>query len=344
MTHPYAAVLVGLGAMGAGTDDARTARHYPYASHAAVLAAHPAFRWVAAVDPDPAARAAAHRRWPIPRVAASLDELADDGVTADLVVIAVPPDSRAGLAGAPLGARLLLVEKPLGRDFDEARRFADDCARSATLTQVNLWRRCDSGMRALAHGGLADLLGDIRGGAGVYGNGLANNGTHLVDLVRMLCGEPDGVARLDGRLVRTAAGPIAGDTSPGFVFSFPGGALVPVQALDFGDYREIGLELWGSKGRLRILNEGLCIRHAARGPHRALEDARETPADRETTIETTAGSALWEVYDNLAEAAQGRAALASPLDNALRTASWVHAIARLAPAPVFWQPDSTGAV
>ena len=48
MTQPrLRTVLVGCGEVGAGyATDPLMARHYPYATHAQVLAAHPAFAWM----------------------------------------------------------------------------------------------------------------------------------------------------------------------------------------------------------------------------------------------------------------------------------------------------------
>ena len=57
------------------------------------------------------------------------------------------------------------------------------------LVQVNLLRRADECFRELAAGRMVELIGRLQAAQGLYGNGLINNGTHMVDLVRMLFGE-----------------------------------------------------------------------------------------------------------------------------------------------------------
>jgi predicted dehydrogenase len=63
-------VVIGFGRVASGyAKDPVMARHYPYATHAQVLAAHPGFSWDAVVDTDGEALAAARAEWKIPNTA-----------------------------------------------------------------------------------------------------------------------------------------------------------------------------------------------------------------------------------------------------------------------------------
>mgnify|MGYP001412936739 CR=1 FL=1 len=53
---------------------------------------------------------------------------------------------------------------------------------------VNYWRRADRLFQALAAGGLTEHVGSPQAVFGLYGNGLVNNGGHLIDFLRMLLG------------------------------------------------------------------------------------------------------------------------------------------------------------
>lgn len=328
MTPPFDTVLVGLGAIGLGDGDPLTARHYRDTCHADVLSRHPAFRLVAAVDPDEGARARARERGVADLIVPSTSVLAERGVRADVLVAATPPGARMEALAHPLGARRLLIEKPLGMTLDEVEALDARCREIGAAVQVNLWRRCDAGCRDLAGGGLVARIGEPRGIFGVYGNGLVNNGTHLIDLIRMLCGEPAVATVLGPRLDTRGRLPLAGDVDRSFALTLSSGIVAAVQALDFRHYREVGLEIWGTEGRLAVHNEGLSVTLRRRGAHRAITGSREIDAETFTVEPPTAGGALRAVYDNLAAAALGREALFSDLDNARATATWVDTLRR----------------
>ena len=68
MTQPgLRAILIGAGKMGVGyAQDPVMAKHYRYASHGQVLAAHPEFSWEAVVDVSSEARERARSLWGVP--------------------------------------------------------------------------------------------------------------------------------------------------------------------------------------------------------------------------------------------------------------------------------------
>jgi predicted dehydrogenase len=317
--------LVGFGRIAAGlADDPVMARHFPEATHAQVLAAHPEFRWDAVVDPSPAARAAARERWKVPCVAADLGAL-PRREEIEVVVIATPPETRGAVLGALPGLRAVLVEKPLGIELSEAQTFVAACRARGVLVQVDLLARADPDLRALAAGGLKERIGAVQAAFGVYGNGLSNNGTHLVDWIRLLLGEVAG-AQAAPAARSFAGGPIPGDLNLPFVLWLAGGGAAMVQPLRFDAYREVGLDLWGDRGRLALWNEGLTAVECKAAPHRFLDGAREIASDRPTSWTTGLGRALHAMYDNLAAALRGAAPLVSPGEDALRTMSVVEAI------------------
>lgn len=315
------AALVGLGKIGAGyADDPVMARHFRFATHSQVLESHPAFEWVGAVDTDTAALAAARRRWPGIPVAGSAD-----GIDADVAVLATGPASRVDLLAALPALSGVIVEKPLGRDAAEARRFLDTCRERDIAVQVCYWRRADSAFRALAEGGLEQTIGRPQAATVAYGNGLRNNGSHMIDFVRMLIGEvtdawvPPGAASY-------REGPLEGDINVPFHLT-AGGVPVAAQPLRFAHYRENALEVWGERGRLSIVQEGLRIRVMPTAPNRAMQGEREVDSDTAREIPATAGDALYELYSNMADALSGGGPLWSDGESALRTEAVVDEVA-----------------
>lgn len=318
-------VLVGAGKIGMGNaGDSRKVRYYPDASHAQVLSRHEGFLWEAVVDPRPEARQEAREKWGIAITATSCDELAAK-YEPEVAVIATNPDVRASIVEGLPSLRAVLVEKPLAFGIAEAKEFIDLCKRRDLLVQVNLWRRADETLRRLASGWLHELVGNIQAVFGIYGNGLRNNGTHLIDLARMLLGEITEARRIDG-MPGFQYGPLQSDTNIPFELFFARDLLAMVQAVHFGRYREIALDVWGESGRLCITQEGLAVSYYPLRPNRASTGDFEIASDEPTALPATSGGAMYRLYTNLAEALQGDAELWSTGESALRTARAVESL------------------
>lgn len=322
---PRRTVMVGFGRTAAAfADDPVMARHYPYATHAQCLQDHDAFAWDAVIDPDPTAREAAQSRWGIKHVAARAEDL-PDARSYTVAVLAIPPESRTALLDKLPGLHAVVVEKPLGIDYAQASSFASLCESRQLLVQVCLPRRVDRTMQELAQGKLRELIGQAQCAFVVYGNGLSNNGIHLVDWVRMLLGEVAAV-RTDLGTGGFQEGPIEGDINPVFVLRTTQGVPVMAAPLRFHAYREVALDIWGEAGRLSLTQEGLLAIHYPLADHRALCDAKELASDRPTVQATTLGDSLLQIYDNLADALAGQAPLLSGLTEALATTRVIEAI------------------
>ncbi len=326
---PLRAAIIGFGKVGAGyVDDAVMARHYPFATHAQTFAAHPAFDWQGVVDPSPSACQTARTRWNIPHVAHTVEELARV-YNPEVAVLATPPDMRLALLAQLPDLRAVLVEKPLGETLAQGQAFAAECERRNILVQVNLWRRADAQFERLAHGLLAELVGDVQAVFGLYGNGLRNNGTHLIDFARMLFGEVKQASVVPNAPI-IPTGPLRGDVNAAFTLRFASGLVAMCQPLDFAHYRENSLDIWGTRGRVSLMQEGLGLYVYPRCPHRATQDAGEIAGDCPDILPSTVGHAFYRMADNLADALLHNAPLCSPAHSALRTMALVEDVMRQA--------------
>jgi predicted dehydrogenase len=295
---PLRTVLIGFGKVAAEyAADPIMAKYYPYATHAQVLRDHPAFSWEAVVDVREDALDRARKRWNIRYVARSAQEL-HNIYEPEVAIIATPPDDRIRLLEQIPSLRAVLVEKPLGTTIRQSTNFLDYCRRRGILVQVNLWRRADKTFRAFAAGGLEKLLGSPQAVFGVYGNGLLNNGIHMVDFVRMLFGEVVAVRALNNAVIHDT-GPIPGDVNIPFSLNMCCGLNISVLPIGFSHYRENGLDIWGEKGRLSILQEGLEILFCGRKPNRAMKGEWEVSSDQPGKLSSTVGTAFYDMYSNL---------------------------------------------
>lgn len=290
--------VIGMGQIAAGlADDPAMAKTFTYATHAQALRDHPEFEWVGVADPSDAARRAAADRWGVPHVAASVAELVK-ACDPEVAILTSPPSTRMDAIERMPSLRAVLVEKPLGPDTEAFMTF---CERRGILVQVNFWRRADETLRRLAAGELTQRIGAVQAAFGLYGNGLRNNGSHLVDLARFLLGEVSQVQAV-GPAVLTPGTPIPGDVHVPFALRMASGATVAIAPLDFRHYREVGLDLWGERGRLEVLQESFALHQYPVGPNRGLTGANEIISEARSSIPVTSGMALYRMYDNLAAA------------------------------------------
>ncbi|MGD9869313.1 MAG: Gfo/Idh/MocA family protein [Hyphomicrobiales bacterium] len=299
------------------------AKFYEYPNHASVLAAHPQFDWIAVVDPDAEARERAGRDWNVGVTVPAVESLPDPQ-SYDIAVVATKPDVRLEALKALPSLRGALIEKPVGETLEQARAIISLCRERNIITAVNLFRRAEKTCRRLAASGFAELVGRVQFASVLYGRGLRNNAVHMVDLVRML-GEEIVAVRALGP-VRQTSSPIPGDGEVSAALDLRGGGTACLHPLDFGCYRDVLVDFWGTRGRLEIFQEGLYLRHSPCRPHRAMEDMSEVALDEARVEATSCGRAYFDMYTNLADAVNGTGQLHSPLDEALRSEAVIEAI------------------
>ncbi len=159
------------------------------------------------LDVDAAAARARAEEFGIARVFDSVEEAA----AAEEVVfdLAVPPAAIASIVEQlPLGATAL-IQKPLGRDLDEARRIHELCRERAIVAAVNFQLRFAPNMLVLREAVARGLLGDITDAEirvnlhtpwgywaflkGVPRLEVLMHSIHYIDLLRAMLGEPHGV-------------------------------------------------------------------------------------------------------------------------------------------------------
>lgn len=320
-------LVVGFGAVARGLAmDTRMANWFPIATHAQALKADDRFDWTGVVDPDPAARESAERDWQV-KAFDTVDAAAH--LEPDILVLAAPPGARADVLAALPSVKGVFTEKPLGDKDGEA--LVAQAARRRIPIQVNYWRRGDRTLGILADGGIRDRVGEVQAATGIYGNGLANNGSHLIDLIRMLLGEPQWVQAI-GDISLASGGPIADDTHVAFSLGMANGAVISIHPIDFRHYREIALDIWGTAGRLALQQETLDIRVMPRVANRGLDNEYEIAADQPVELKCTVADTLPNLYANLADAVTTGAALLSPGESAVKTERIIGLVRRSAEA------------
>lgn len=323
---PLKTALVGFGKIAQGyARDPVMAKLMQYTSHTQVLSQHPAFDFCAVVDNAQAALAQAKQDYPAIAVAQSCNSLLNrDDI--EVLVLATPPDNRLTDIQCFKSLKAVIVEKPLGIDLKSTEDFLQYCNAHKIAVQVNLLRRADQLTTELAQGALSNHIGKLQCGWGMYGNGIKNNGVHMVDLVRLMLGPIAQVIALPGTSYRE--GPITGDSNLPFVLTLASGQSIFFSPVKFSAFRENGLQLVGEAGKLDYLHGGLSIYTTALAPNRMVSGEMELNYDKPITLPSTLGQAFYRMYDNLAEHLSHGTALLSPAQSALASTAIVEAVLR----------------
>lgn len=299
-------MLVGFGRIGNTiSNDVMIARRFTYASHASVLAYHPRFDWQGVVDPDSDARLSAHMDWKVPHVGANLPDIVHE-VRPEFAVLAIPPEYRIDAIGQMPDLKAVLIEKPMGRD---GQKFLDICADRGIRAYVNFWRRGVPQLQELTEGRLETLIGKPQAVFATYGNGLYNNGSHLVDFIHMLLGDVHSVHTLscDPISVVGCSG-AAKDYHASFALNM-GDYHIHVSPIDFNHYREVSLDIWGTKGRYSLFRETLAEFYYSVRDHRAMENQKELDANIPSTKPIDVSKSFYNIYSMIADDTLPRASL-----------------------------------
>ncbi|MBM3993194.1 MAG: Gfo/Idh/MocA family oxidoreductase [Planctomycetes bacterium] len=311
-------VIIGFGEVAAGmSHDDRMARFFRYATHAEALANHPAYEWAAVVDIDSRARACARTEWHIPHCAARIEELVAS-YQPEVAVLTAPHWVWKGVIEATPTLRAIVAEKPLGLTDEERDVFLNLCRQRNIVVQVNYWRRFATGLRELANGKLLEYVGEPQAVFATYGRGLHNNGSHLIDFLRMLFGEVLA-AQTIGAARPTPRPRFSDDIDVPFALTHASGVKSIAGVLDFDHYREVGIDVWGSLGRLTLLQESLVATVFPRAENRGVTGAAEIASDTGRIVECPVGDAFFRMYDNLSDSIRHGSPVWSSGENAART-------------------------
>ncbi len=325
MKKTYKTLLLGLGKMGAQyISDPFISESVKYATHAQVITDHPLFSFEAAVDISQNALKFVDKNFKVKKLCLSVRDI-ENPEEIEVLVLATPPINRLEVLAYFPNLKALIIEKPIGRNKKESYEFAKECKRRKLITQVNLSRRTDQIMNLLQKGELSDLIGEIQCGFGVYGNGILNYAIHTIDLLRMLVGEITSVQALNNSN-SFQQGPLENDLNLSFNIYIKN-IQITIIPIDFNNYREGSIDLWGTKGRLEILQEGLTIRSTSMDKCRSLAGAYEINSNNSIYRDTGYSDAMYYLYDDLAKSlSSGQNKTASDIYSALENENIIDSI------------------
>lgn len=316
------AAIVGCGLIAGGYDE--EARAGAVNTHAGALARRGA-RIVACVEPDAVRRAQFMARWQVEKGYAALDAMLAAGLDVDVVCICTPTERHAADLMALLDSpvRAVFAEKPLAGALGDARRIAEAWRAAGRPLAVNYTRRWNPAFRELAADIAARRYGELTAASGWYGKGVVHNGSHMIDLLRLLIGEMK-----PQRAERSVADDRNEDPTVDAMLRTANGAPVRLIGTDYRHYDMFELQLafssavvaieeGGTRLRIRPLEETPGHRGHRRPGHGQFRDI--APRD-----------ALLRAFDNIAACLAGRERLASDAASALAAQEIATALADMA--------------
>lgn len=184
----YTAAVIGCGNM--GIEEKNFGKAVQPGTHAAAYAKNPRTRLVALVDTSKERLARARRYYPNVPLFSDAKTMIEK-LKPDIVSIATQPDSHASLTilSALKGVKAIVCEKPIANLLQEGKRMIETCEKSGSLLFINHGRRFDPLIRRVKNDIGKGRIGNILQVTSYSYNGLINNGTHMVDLLRFLIGE-----------------------------------------------------------------------------------------------------------------------------------------------------------
>ncbi len=325
MNPIYKTALIGLGKIASlYEEDLEMQKNVKYSTHTKVLIDHPSYNLIMGVDPNEKSRDYFSKQWGISEVYGKIcDVKSRDEI--EIAVICTPPHIRKSIIDEFPNLKAVLLEKPVADNIENSKAFIELCKKRKIKVQVNLTRRSDSVLKKLSSGMLNEFVGDVQAVFGVYGNGLHNNGIHMIDMVRMLFGNIIAVQATNTAFA-FQEGPLRDDSNFSFQLFLQNNLNAIFQPIRFSNYRENSLDIYGSKARLELVHEGLHMVLTPSAQCRSYSPARELASDRKEIYSLDYGNSLYNLYDNLIQNIENGIPLDCSGETALQSTEIVESI------------------
>ena len=174
----------------------------------------------------------------------------------DIVSIATYPNSHLGLIKLAIKNKVkgIVCEKPMADTLKDAKEIIKICRGGKVVLLINHMRRFDPLIREWQKEIKNGLIGDIVQSTCYYYNGLLNNGTHTIDLLRFFLGEIKWVRGIINKETTVSKR----DQNIDGVVGFENGTRAFLQTLP-KNYGFSSYYFYGTKGRFLIKNAGYKI-------------------------------------------------------------------------------------
>ncbi|MDO8264856.1 MAG: Gfo/Idh/MocA family oxidoreductase [Candidatus Parcubacteria bacterium] len=242
----YKAAVIGCGKI--GVEEGLSGKKARPATHAGAYKNHPRIELAGLADTNPVRLRVASRYFPGVPLFKSAESLLES-IKPDIVSIATDTRSHAALTklAAKYGIPAIVCEKPIAAAIKEARESIIACKKSGSLLFINHNLRFDPIFKEVKENIEKGKYGKIIQATVYYYNGLFNNGTHWIDILRFFFGEVEWVFAAENKATEKKS--LKNDLSADVLFRFKNGTTAVWQSLP-PDYGFSEMYLLGEKGGL----------------------------------------------------------------------------------------------
>jgi predicted dehydrogenase len=253
--NTYRAAIVGCGRIGTGTGDPAQGRSR-IKSHAEAYADLPNVELVALADPDAAALGRASDAWVVEETFADVASMLTT-VKPDLLSVCAPPAEHVHILRLAIeaGVKGVLLEKPVAPDLAAAAEAMALTTGASSRVAVNYTRRYPPAYRTAIESVRGGGIGRVQQAYGVYTKGIVNNGSHMIDLLRAMLGDPISAEALSG----DGAG---SDPTVSARLTFADGAQALMAAADGDAFNVFDLDILGTEGRISFTDLGHAVQRS----------------------------------------------------------------------------------
>lgn len=247
----YRCGVIGLGNIGMLYElDKKIVSTYEFPSHSSCYSNHPRTHLVAGCDIDKEKTKLFKQKYP--NSSDYLDYikmLANEKL--DIVSVCIHQDLQADIVRTAIdkGVKMIFCEKPFCNSAKTAKDLAELCKQKEVSLVVNYWRKYDEAHQEIYKIISTNKIGKIQHVHGKYGNGLMNNGSHLINLMQWYLGPVKWAIGFQGNIDKKE------DLNFEAVLGFEK-TIGTLATVSFNNYRLIELDLVGEAGRIVIKDEG----------------------------------------------------------------------------------------
>ncbi len=246
----YRAAIVGCGRIASGFDN-DPKRKDSIATHAGAYKFCQDTELVAAADIDSAKLKEFGEKWDVNNLYSNVDEMLEKE-NIDILSICTwsPTHNEICKKAVKNNVKAIFCEKPIADTLKAADEMIDLCHKNNVLLAVNHGRRWDNLHQQIKEYIASGSLGKIQQVNTYYTAGIANTGTHRLDLLRFLFGDVSWVwSNFEGKENEI-------DPTVDAYLYFKDGFGATMHALSKESYMISEVDIYGTKGRIRIENSG----------------------------------------------------------------------------------------
>jgi predicted dehydrogenase len=295
MSKKLKAAIIGCGNIGSLYDENVESSAYPR-SYARAYFENSDVDLIVVCDNDILRAKKCAEHWKVPHYCENPREIIQS--EPDIISICTPESSRISIFDALSGVtcKAILCEKPWASTLQSAQILLEKSKTITSHLTINFSRRWDKGLLTIVTQIKSGYFGRFTGGTCLYGKGISNNGSHIIDVLNWALGVPKSV------YTRSLTKDNREDFDPTLTvqLEYPDGHTIDIIGTDYRNYSLWEIDLLFTSGRIRITDNGFTLHTYLVQNHSIYSGYKQLveEAQIESTLEASLSIAIAEIIAN----------------------------------------------